>query len=178
MNSRKKSRSAERALEMFRKKPTLALALRSFSQQLDAAEQQHVVDRGHQAEALGDVEILLEHQHLAVRRLDPRIAFEEAALPLRQADDRLQGELDPVLAQPSRSRSRICRSPRPCTTGGIGRLPISSLPSLAAARLRGLGGLPGSRGAGLRVLGLSTTRKVGGAAGIAGAAMGAVVPRC
>ncbi len=69
-----------------------------FAHQLDAAEQQHVVDRGDQPGAFGQPDILIRQDHGAALGAQPGEALIKAPLALRQADDRLQNQVDPVVA--------------------------------------------------------------------------------
>src|SRR3546814_5629444 len=91
---------AQRMLRDVADEAELEIALPELAQKLDAAEQQHVVDGGDQPRPLRQAVILLRHDHQPVAGAYSREAFVEPALALRQADDRLQRQLDPFLLQP------------------------------------------------------------------------------
>ena len=76
----------------------LALAL-DLAHHLDAAEELHVVDGGDQAGLLGDRDVLFGEQLGAVVGRQAGEALVEAPLALRQADDRLNRQVDAVVAQ-------------------------------------------------------------------------------
>jgi hypothetical protein len=67
--------------------------------ELNAAEQQHIVDCRDQPFPFGDPDILIWHQHGAVFSTDTGKRFVEHPLPLWQANDRLQNQIDAILFQ-------------------------------------------------------------------------------
>jgi hypothetical protein len=76
-----------------------ALLLRQPAHDLHAAEQQEVVDGGDQARRLGDRQVFRRHDHPARGVAQPRVALVIGRAPLRQADHRLQVEVDAVVGQ-------------------------------------------------------------------------------
>src|SRR3546814_11755051 len=62
----------------------LLAAVLHLAHKLDAADQQHVVDGGDNALALGQTDVLFRQDHVAVRGAQPREALVVAPLALRQ----------------------------------------------------------------------------------------------
>ena len=77
----------------------IVVPLLAAPDQLHTSEQQHVVDGAYQSGAFGNVDILARTDDIAVGIANARVALVEALAALRQADDRLQVDVDAVETQ-------------------------------------------------------------------------------
>src|SRR6185437_7425257 len=75
----------------------VALLLRQTAHNLYAAEEEQVVDNRHQALRRGELDVLGRHDDRSVFAAQARQRLIEAQLALRQADDRLEIEIDATL---------------------------------------------------------------------------------
>ena len=98
-NCGKNSASVSVSPEMLQNTPISRLLLDQAAHDLHAAEQQQIVDHAHQPGRFGDLDVLRRHDQRTVFGPEPRQRLVEAQLALRQADDRLQIEIDAVFFQ-------------------------------------------------------------------------------
>ena len=98
----------ERMRRNIAEEPDIAVLVVPAAQLLDASEQQQIVERGDEAFPFGDRNILAGRNHVAVFTADPGIGFVKFALALRQADHRLQHQIDPVLGDAFTDQMNDC----------------------------------------------------------------------
>jgi hypothetical protein len=78
----------------------ILLAVLRPADQLDTAEQQHVINRRHQTFTFSDPDILFWDEIIAILIPDTRKGFIKNTFALRQLNDRLKDQIDSVLFKP------------------------------------------------------------------------------